>query len=63
MRKINEFKQVIENQADVLEDHEKRIRRLEWAVGFDVEMSVSIDKRTVPVKIDECQLSFLPKGE
>ena len=36
---------------------------LEWAVGFDVEMSVSIDKRTVPVKIDECQLSFLPKGE
>ena len=36
---------------------------LEWAVGFDVDMSVSIDKRTVPVKIDECQLSFLPKGE
>ena len=35
---------------------------LEWAVGFDVEMSVSIDKRTVPVKIDECQLSFL-EGE
>ncbi len=34
MRKINEFKQVIENQADVLENHEKRIKRLEWAVGF-----------------------------
>jgi hypothetical protein len=39
------------------------VDELEWAVGFDVEMSVSIDKRTVPVKIDECQLSFLPKGE
>ena len=35
---------------------------LEWAVGFDVDMSVSIDKRTMPAKIDESQLSFL-EGE
>ena len=37
---------------------------LEWAVGFDVDMSVSIDKRTMPAKIDDGrQLSFLDKGE
>ena len=36
---------------------------LEWAVGFDVDMSVSIDKRTMPAKIDESQLSFLDEGE
>ena len=46
---------------------------LEWAVGFDVDMSVSIDKRTMPAKIRACflsclvddgrQLSFLKEGE
>ena len=39
---------------------------LEWAVGFDVDMSVSIDKRTMPARIaidDERQLNFLDKGE
>jgi hypothetical protein len=37
---------------------------LEWAVGFDVDMSVSIDKRTMPAKIDDSrQLSFLEEGE
>ena len=33
---------------------------LEWAVGFDVDMSVRIDKRTMPATIDDSrQLSFL----
>jgi len=41
---------------------------LEWAQGFDVDMSVSIDKRTMPAKIDGTafmgrQLNFLDKGE
>ena len=37
---------------------------LEWAVGFDVDMSVRIDKRTMPATIDDSrQLSFLDEGE
>ena len=40
----------------------KWVDGLEWAVGVDVDMSVSIDKRTMPAKIDESQLSFL-EGE
>ena len=43
-------------------DATKWVDGLEWAVGFDVDMSVSIDKRTMPAKIDESQLSFL-EGE
>ena len=34
---------------------------LEWAVGFDVDVSVTIDKREVPVKIgDTRQMSLFP---
>ena len=37
---------------------------LEWAVGFDVDISVTIDKRVMPVRIEDSrQLSFLKKGE
>ena len=37
---------------------------LEWAVGFDVDVQVTIDKRMMPAKIDDSrQLSFLEKGE
>ena len=40
------------------------IDTLEWAVGFDVDVQVTIDKRMIPVKIDDSrQLSFLEKGE
>ena len=35
---------------------------IEWAKDFDVDMSVTIDKRGMPAKIDESQLSFL-EGE
>ena len=36
---------------------------LEWAQGFDVDMSVSIDKRVQPATMSGiCQLSFL-EGE
>ena len=41
----------------------KWIDGLEWAVGFDVDVQVSIDKRMMPAKIDDSrQLSFL-EGE
>jgi len=36
---------------------------LEWALDFDVDMSVTIDKKVMSAKIDECQLSFLDEGE
>ena len=37
---------------------------LEWAVGFDVDVQVTIDKRVMPVRIEDSrQLSFLKKGE
>ena len=37
---------------------------LEWAVGFDVDVQVTIDKRMMPAKIEDSrQLSFLEKGE
>ena len=37
---------------------------LEWAIGFDVDMSVRIDKRCMPVTIEDSrQLSFLDEGE
>ena len=34
---------------------------LEWAVGFDVDVSVTIDKRELPVKLDSTrQMSLFP---
>ena len=37
---------------------------LEWAVGFDVDISVTIDKRVMSAKIEDSpQLSFLDEGE
>jgi len=37
---------------------------LEWAIGFDVDMSVSIDKKVMSAKIEDSrQLSFLDEGE
>ena len=37
---------------------------LEWAKGFDVDMSVSIDKKVMSAKIEDSrQLSFLDEGE
>ena len=42
----------------------KWIDTLEWAVGFDVDVQVTIDKRMMPAKIDDSrQLSFLEEGE
>jgi len=37
---------------------------LEWAVGFDVDVQVTIDKRMMPATIEDSrQLSFLDEGE
>ena len=46
-----------------ISDATKWIDGLEWAVGFDVDVQVTIDKRMMPAKIEDSrQLSFL-EGE
>ena len=47
-----------------ISDATQWIDGLEWAVGFDVDVQVTIDKRMMPAKIDDSrQMSFLEKGE
>ena len=46
-----------------ISDATQWIDGLEWAVGFDVDVQVTIDKRMMPAKIEaNRQLSFLNAG-
>ena len=56
LNRVKAFKNIL--------DATQWIDGLEWAVGFDVDVQVTIDKKMMPVRIeDNRQLSFLDEGE